>query len=50
MFADEQLVATACAKVVDGDVILTYAASSVVLAVLLSAHQARPPCDLCRAP
>ncbi len=40
MFADEQLMATAGAKInTTGDVILTFAASSIVLAALLQAHQ-----------
>ncbi len=41
VFADEQLVATADTKIATGDVVLTYAASSVVLEVLLHSHQAR---------
>lgn len=40
VFADEQLMATAGAKInATGDVILTFAASSIVLAALLQAHQ-----------
>lgn len=40
VFADEQLMATAGAKInTTGDVILTFAASSIVLAALLQAHQ-----------
>ena len=38
-FADEQLVANAVAKIDDGDVILTYACSSVVFDILLRAHR-----------
>lgn len=41
LIADQQLVATAAAKVVTGDVILTFAASSVVLEVLLQTHAVR---------
>jgi hypothetical protein len=38
VYADRALVAHAVAKVYDGDVVLTYAFSSVVLEVLLQAH------------
>lgn len=41
LIADQQLVATAAAKIVTGDVILTFAASSVVLEVLLQTHAVR---------
>ncbi len=39
VYADKALVEHAVAKVYDGDVVLTYAMSSVVLEVLLQAHQ-----------
>ena len=39
--ADEVLVAKAVEKINDGDVVATYASSSVVQAVLVSAHQVR---------
>jgi translation initiation factor 2B subunit (eIF-2B alpha/beta/delta family) len=38
VYADRALVEHAVAKVYDGDVVLTYALSSVVLEVLLQAH------------
>ncbi|BDA49360.1 Translation initiation factor eIF-2B subunit delta at C-terminar half [Coccomyxa sp. Obi] len=40
VFADDMLVANAITKIEDGDVILTYASSSVVFDILTKAHQA----------
>lgn len=39
VFADDMLVANAITKIEDGDVILTYASSSVVFDILVKAHQ-----------
>ena len=39
MFADDMLVENAVAKIDDGDVILTYAYSTVVFDILVKAHQ-----------
>jgi hypothetical protein len=39
--ADEVLVAKAVEKIIDGDVVLTYASSSVVQAILVTAHMVR---------
>ncbi len=41
VFADDMLVANAITKIEDGDVILTYASSSVVFDILVKAHQVR---------
>ena len=41
--ADEVLVAKAVEKIIDGDVVLTYASSSVVQAILVTAHRVRSP-------
>ncbi len=43
VFAGDVLVRNAVLKLKDGDVILTFAFSSVVLAVLLSAYEVLPP-------
>ena len=40
--ADEVLVRKAVEKISDGDVILTYASSSVVYSILVAAHKVRP--------
>ena len=45
VFADDMLVANAVAKIDDGDVILTYACSSVVFDILVTAHRV-----ICAAP
>lgn len=37
--ADKELVANACLKIEDGDVILTYASSAIVFAILLEAYK-----------
>lgn len=39
VFAGDMLVSNAIAKIEDGDVILTYAASSIVFDILVKAHQ-----------
>lgn len=42
VFAGDMLVSNAIAKIEDGDVILTYAASSIVFDILVKAHQVSP--------
>ena len=42
VFAGNMVVANACEKITDGDVLLTYAHSAVVLAILLAAKKVRP--------
>lgn len=48
--ADEVLVRKAVEKISDGDVILTYASSSVVYSILVAAHKACPPPPLSPPP